>query len=296
MVLALVASAVLTASPAAQDYLPHRVFDTAARQFTDFEAMAAALSRADVVFVGEQHDDPNTHRLESALLQALGARRDGIVLSLEMFERDVQPQLNQFLAGDLTEEAFLKDSRPWPRYQTDYKALVDYAKEKGWPAIAANVPRPIAAEVAKSGREILDSKSDAEKAWFAADRQCPTGEDEYFQRFSEVMGGHAGVDMLQRYYDSQCLKDETMAESIVDAWRAAAGVPGPTRPLVIHYNGAFHSDFALGTASRVRRRLPDQGIAVVTMVPLDTIRDLDTVTPDDEDLARARFLIYTVKK
>ncbi len=296
VVLAAIFSATLAAAPAGQGYVPHRVFDTAARQFTDFEAMAAALTRADVVFVGEQHDDPNTHRLEAALLEALGARRDGVVLSLEMFERDVQPQLDQFLAGTVDEAAFLKDSRPWPRYATDYKALVDYAKTRGWPVVAANVPRPIASEVAKTGVQVLAGKPDAERPWFAGDRECPTGDDPYFIRFGEAMGGHAGVDVLQRYYDSQCLKDETMAESITRAWQAAAGVPGPTRPLVIHYNGAFHSDFGLGTVSRVRRRLPDQQLAVVTMIPVKDIRALDTITPDTEDLGRARFLVYTLGK
>jgi uncharacterized iron-regulated protein len=288
-------SAGLLAGPMAQGYVPHRVFDTAARQFTDFEAMAAALSRADVIFVGEQHDDPNTHRLEAALLQAIGARRDRVILSLEMFERDVQGDLDRFLAGDLGEADFLAEARPWPRYHTDYKALVDFARERQWPVVAANVPRPVASEVAKEGVAVLDTKPEAERAWFAADRDCPTGDDEYFRRFSEVMGGHAGVDVMQRYYDSQCLKDETMAEAIVGAWRTAAGVPGPTRPLVVHYNGAFHSDFGLGTALRVRRRLPDQQIAVITMVPLDDIAALDAVAPEGDDLRRARFLVYTVK-
>ncbi len=50
--------------PVVATYVPERVFDTRRRTFTDFEAMLADLARADVVLVGEQHDDPNTHRLE----------------------------------------------------------------------------------------------------------------------------------------------------------------------------------------------------------------------------------------
>src|SRR5437867_1595945 len=44
-------------------YVPHRVYDAKEKRFTDFEAMVADLSRADIVFIGEQHDDPSTHRL-----------------------------------------------------------------------------------------------------------------------------------------------------------------------------------------------------------------------------------------
>src|SRR5215204_5730295 len=66
-------------------YVPERVFDTRAGAFSDFELMLADLARADVVLVGEQHDDPNTHRLEAALLEGLLRRRAGVVVSLEMF-------------------------------------------------------------------------------------------------------------------------------------------------------------------------------------------------------------------
>lgn len=293
-VLAAILVAGLMASPLAQGYVPHRVFDTAAGQFTDFEAMAADLVKADVVFVGEQHDDPNTHRLERMVLEALAARKARVIVSLEMFERDGQKVLDEFQTGYLSEAGFLRVSRPWPRYGTDYKPLVDFAVERQWPVLAANVPRPIASEIAKTGIPILDGKSDAEKAWFAADRQCPVGEDEYYVRFKAVMGAHPSVDQLQKYYDSQCVKDETMAESIAKAWTTAS-TSGAAKPVVVHYNGAFHSDFGLGTASRTQRRLPNAKLVVITMMPLADLKALDAVKPEGEDLKRARYLVYTVK-
>jgi uncharacterized iron-regulated protein len=293
-VLAAVLAAGLVASPLAQGYVPFRVFDTAAGQFTDFEAMAADLVKADVVFVGEQHDDPNTHRLERMVLDALAARKARVIVSLEMFERDVQKPLDEFQAGYLSESGFLRVSRPWPRYASDYKPLVDFATERQWPVVAANIPRPLASEIAKTGIGVLAGKSAAEKAWFAADRQCPVGEDEYFVRFKAVMGAHPSMDQLQRYYDSQCAKDETMAESIARAWTAAS-TSGGARPTVVHYNGAFHSDFGLGTASRTQRRLPAAKVVVVTMLPLADLKALDSVRPEGEDLKRAHYLVYTVK-
>lgn len=293
--LAAILASGLVVGLSAQGYLPHRVFDTAARQFTDFEAMASDLAGADVVFVGEQHGDPNSHRLERLILEAVAARRDRVVLSLEMFERDVQARLDEFQAGYLSEAGFLRVSRPWPRYAGDYKPLVDFAIERRWPVVAANVPRPIASEVAKGGMAVLDGRSADEQAWMAADRQCPVG-DEYYERFKVAMGSHPSMDQLQRYYDSQCLKDETMAESIARAWTTAAGGGAGPRPLVIHYNGAFHSDFGLGTASRTQRRLPDARVAVVTLMPVANLAELGTVTPSDDDLRRARYLVYTTGK
>ncbi len=287
-------TAALAPAPA---YVPERVFDTRRKAFTDFEAMLADLARADVILVGEQHDDPNTHRLEAAILQGLLRRGLPATVSLEMFERDVQASLDGYLAGTMDEETFLKGTRPWPRYATDYRALVETARAHKWPVIAANVPRRLAADVAKAGSSALAKLTSDEPALVAKAVQCPL--DAYFERFSETMNAHPAPGSekktdeekrttTERYYLSQCLKDETMAESIVAAFDRQAGRPGP----IVHYNGSFHSDFGSGVAERVRRRLPGRRVAIVSMLP---VSDIDGVSPDGEDLQRAEYLVYTVK-
>ncbi|HSL21750.1 MAG TPA: ChaN family lipoprotein [Vicinamibacterales bacterium] len=275
-------------------YVPERVFDSRKKKFSDFEAMLSELARADVVFVGEQHDDRNTHRLEAALLEGLLRRRGRLTLSLEMFERDAQPALSQYLEGTLGEEEFLKQSRPWPRYASDYRPLLEFAKAHGWPVVAANVPRRLASQVAKEGLATIDKLSPQDRAYVAQSIECPA--DSYRKRFVETINQHPlpGSDKMspeerraldERFYQAQCIKDETMAEAIVAARNEG-------RDLVVHYNGAFHSDFAEGTASRVRRRLKDARVVVVSMLPVD---DLDALKPDKEDRKRADFLVYTLK-
>lgn len=288
-------------------YVPERVYDTRRKAFADLESMLADIANADVAFVGEQHDDLNTHRLEAAILDGLRRRGVPVTLSLEMFERDTQASLDSYLAGTIGEDEFLKTSRPWPRYATDYRALVEIAKAQGWPVIASNVPRRHASSVAKTGLSALDGLPAAERAFVAADLQCPL--DVYFDRFAESMSGHQGAgsgkptstsekppsgsspptadqrDNTERYYLSQCVKDETMAEAI------AAGFERHGRKLVVHVNGAFHSDFGLGTAERVRRRLNDRRVVVVSVLP---VKDLDAVAPAGDDLRRADYLLYTV--
>jgi uncharacterized iron-regulated protein len=288
-------------------YVPERVFDTRRGAFADLVVMIADLATADVILVGEQHDDPNTHRLEQAILEGFLRRRVRVIVSLEMFERDVQAAVDQYLAGSIPEEEFLKSSRPWPRYATDYRPLVELARGHGWPVVAANVPRRLAADVAKSGRAALDSLSAADRALAARDLLCP--QDAYFERFSEAMGGHATGTAKQppapggeppaqapnaveaateRYYWSQCVKDETMAESIAAAIDRRAEQKGP----VVHFTGAFHSDFGAGTAERTRRRLAGRRVVVVSILPVPS---LDGLAPSEEDLTRADFLLYTHK-
>jgi uncharacterized iron-regulated protein len=278
-------------------YVPERVYDSDRKRFSDFEAMLADLTHADVVFVGEQHDDPNTHRLEHAMLEGLARRRGAIILSLEMFERDVQPLLDQYLAGQISEEDFVRQSRPWPRYKTDYRPLVEFAKAHGWPVVAANVPRKYASEVSKAGMAYLTTVSDGERGFAAKEFQCPF--DRYFDRFAETMRAHPMPgdekksvaerrQTTERFYFAQCVKDETMAESIVDAYRRAAS----SRPIVVHFNGSFHSDYAQGTAGRVDRRLRGVNVKIVTMLPIES---LDPVRPSKNERKMADYLVYTVK-
>ena len=287
------------APPPAADYVPQRVFDTRRGAFIDFESMVAALAKADVVLVGEQHDDPNTHRLEYALVSGLKRRRVAPTVSLEMFERDVQEVIDRYLSGAITEEQLLQEARPWPRYATDYRPLVELAKSEGWPVVAANLPRRFASEIAKTGESSIGQLSSADRTLVARDLQCP--HDAYFDRFTSAMTDHspsgdgkpaAPTDeqraTTDRYYWAQCSKDETMAESIARASEARAGRPGP----VVHVNGAFHSDFGAGTAERTRRRLAGKTVTIVSILP---VSDLDTLAPAGDDLKRADFLVYTVK-
>jgi uncharacterized iron-regulated protein len=271
----------------------YRIFDARGRPVAGLSELARALRGADVVFVGEQHDDSVAHRFERELLEALARDPRPTTLSLEMFERDVQPALDAYLSGALSEREFLAASRPWPNYPEDYRPLVELARARGWPVVAGNVPRPLAAAVARGGLEALDSLPEAERRLAARESSCPR--DAYFQRFAREMrehsgshGPHGGADspqveaMIRRLFEAQCVKDETMAESI------AGAMAGGRR--VVHFGGAFHSDFGQGIPSRLLRRAPDAAVATVSLVPVAEVDDPRAVS---ERRGIADFLVLT---
>jgi uncharacterized iron-regulated protein len=264
-------------------YVPERVFDSKRKEFSDFEVMLADLARADAVFVGEQHDDPNTHRLELAIVDGLTRRGVPVIVAMEMFERDAQAALDRYASGAISEEDFLKAARPWPRYATDYRPVIEFAKAHELPIVASNVPRRIASAVSKTGMAAVDGLG-AERGLAARELDCPT-RGSYFDRFVKAMGGHAGAS--PNFYFAQCIKDETMGEAVADALGKATG-----RAVVVHINGAFHSDFAEGTAASARRRMPGKRVTVVSILPVE---DLDTQKPDKTERKRADYLVYTVK-
>src|SRR5262245_53877931 len=291
-------------------YIPHRVYKSGDKRFSDFEAMLFEISRADVALVGEQHDDPATHRIERAILEGLARRRGNVVVALEMFERDTQPKLDEYLAGRVNEEDFLRSARPWPRYMTDYRPLIEFARVHGWKVIASNTPRRIAVQVSREGLAAARPDSESERKLVASEISCPL--DDYFKRFAEVMSkGHPGPNQnqgddkqadkkqeeerpaaLERFYHAQCIKDETMAESIANVLGVQGTQPNAQGgPLVVHFNGAFHSDYRLGTASRVIRRAPKSNVKVISVVPVE---NLDAINVD-EYRKRGDYIIFTLK-
>ena len=272
-----------------------RVYDTKAAKFVSFQQMVDAAAKADVVYFGEQHDDPATHSAEAAVLAAIAAQRGEVTLTLEMFERDVQPLLDQYLAGTISEKNFLDGSRPWERYTTDYRPMVELARVHGWPVIAGNVPRRIASAVSRKGLAALDTMSKVERSYAAVENQCPKG-DEYYTKFAQTMTGHSAgggppsaadaqamARMTDLFYEAQCVKDETMAESIANA---LAKFPGQ---IVYQVDGAFHSDGGLGTASRVKRRVPAVKSVMLTGVP---VPDLMKADPKGH-AEKADYLLFT---
>ena len=277
-------------------YVPHRVYDVRAQRFTDFEAMAHALGQADVVLVGEQHDDPGTHRMEAAILNGLARRGRRVTVSLEMFERDVQGVVDGYLAGRLSEPDLLAQARPWPNYAADYRPLVETARQHGWPVIAANVPRRVASRVAREGLGAVATLPADERRWVATELNCPTSDDAYHAKFVAEMGAmpaHGAASpsdsaqgaMVRRFYEAQCVKDETMGEAVAAAAQALDGAG-----TVVHYNGAFHSDQGLGTAQRAASRLPGRRVVVVSAIPVDDLDVIDLSGVAD----RGDYLLFTL--
>ena len=222
-----------------------------------------------VLFFGEEHNDSVGHYLEKTIFEALHAKYStSVTLSMEMFERDVQPVLDRYLAGTISEKDFLAGSRPWDRYITDYRGMVELARIRGWPVVAANIPRRLASAVNKIGLPVLDTVNATERAYAAKDNSCP--KDAYYKKFVGEMTGHganAGPQMseasMDRIYQAQCAKDETMGESV-----AAALAKAGKGAIVMHVDGQFHSDGGMGTVERMRRRAPSAKTLILSAIPV----------------------------
>ncbi len=244
------------------------------------------IEDADVVFFGEFHDSSIVHKMEFAFLKKFYKHYPNVCVSMEMFERDVQHILDQYLDSMITEKQFIGNSRPWSNYKQDYSPIVEFAKLNRLPIIAANVPRHYASSVNKLGVEFLETIPEAEKEFVAKDIKINDGE--YRERFIKVMKMNMGTAMhsntsvtYDNIYAAQCLKDDTMAESIANYIKSNKGTK------VIHYNGDFHSNSHLGTAQKLKLLMPELKIIVISsqLIPKEQHEIKDRLAAGDYIIA-----------
>ncbi|HMO82150.1 MAG TPA: ChaN family lipoprotein [Pyrinomonadaceae bacterium] len=239
----------------------YSIFDAKGKPATFDDLMTAAAS-ADVLFLGEFHDDSVAHAFQFEVFEAaigrFGEKRK-VTLSLEMFERDVQVVLDEYLAGHITEDHFLRSSRPWGNYKADYRPLVELAREKKLEVIAANAPRRYVNMVSRLGKESVEKLSPEAKKWLPP---LPFGEpsEAYARKFNALMGrihepGQAPSTILY----SQTLWDASMAYWISESLKQNRG------SLVIHLNGGFHTESRLGTVEHLERYSPNARSVVITI-------------------------------
>ena len=252
---------------------------------------SARLADADVVFLGETHRHPGNHLAQMALFRALHQRRAETALSLEQFERDVQPVVDQYLAGEIGEATLRDKGRAWDNYPVSYRPLVEYAKANGLPVIAAEAPNMVVRCVGRQGPEFLETLPADKRHWAAAELFLNDGPyKDRFIAFATADGGHGEPsgdddqisDAVLRSFAAQVTRDDTMAESIVNHIESYPGSQ------VVHLNGSFHSAGFLGTAERVKWRRPDLEIAVVH--PIE-VSDMTAPTISEDDLDEGTFLL-----
>jgi uncharacterized iron-regulated protein len=222
--------------------------------------LASRLAEYDVIFVGELHGNPGAHRVQLEMLRHFSNDKRKLALATEQFERDVQTAMDNYLAGSIDEAEMLKTARPWPNH-ADYRPLVELCKAKGIHVIAGNIPRRLASRINKESPDAMETFSEEERAWTARELQASPGA--YRDNFMKAMGGMAGhAERLDNMYAAQCIKDDTMAESVADWMKANNGAR------VLHINGNFHSAGGLGVPEKLAALMPDLKIAMVTCVPL----------------------------
>jgi uncharacterized iron-regulated protein len=266
---------------AKSDKPAYRLFNSKGHS-VDYGDLLKAAKNADIVFFGEVHSNPICHWLELELTKDLyEIKKQNLVLAAEMFERDNQVLLNEYMSKMIRKKDFEAEAKLWKNYKTDYAPIVDFASEKGLKFIATNVPRRYAAIVNAKGFEGLDSLNALERALVAKLPIKFDPELECYKKMKEMMGDSPGHNS-DNVTKAQALKDATMAQFILKN--------GYDPYTVLHFNGSYHSDDHQGILYYINEinKKTDITLKIITIstVEQDTIEDLSK-----ENLGKGDFIL-----
>ncbi len=221
---------------------------------------------SDVVLFGELHNNPIAHWLQIELTQDLFEQAgQRLTLGAEMFETDNQLLLDEYLGGLIAERNFTAEAKLWSNYNTDYRPLVEFARENQLRFIATNVPRRYASLVNREGFEGLEQLDPAARALIPP---LPVPYDPELPGYKAMleMGGMPG-HTNENFPKAQAIKDATMAHFIYHNMTGGG--------IFLHFHGTYHSNNYEGIVWYLQQLSERMLIMTISTVEQDDISQLE---------------------
>jgi uncharacterized iron-regulated protein len=258
----------------------YKIYSVKSAKEVSLNDIAEDMKNYDVAFFGEEHNDSVIHYLENKLFETLyGKFNSNTTLSLEMFDRDVQPVMNEYLGGFIREKNLIKDARAWSNYK-DYKPMVEFAKTNKLDVICANAPTRYTNLAGRKGQNALKELSEQSKKYFAP-LPYDTASGKYYKKFMDLShdpGASSdtavkkappvsigGFNLLM----AQSLWDATMAYSISEYMKKNK------EKKIMMVNGRFHSDEGFAVATQLKKYRSKAKILIISAGSDDTFPNID---------------------
>ena len=173
----------------------------------------SAVDKADVVYVGETHDDPSHHEYELQLIRGLLGHKIQFAIGWEMFDETQQSSMEAWAAHRISLEELLAKTdfqKRWGTYSPVYEQILRTTERTNVRNLALNAPPELARKIARgeplTARETL---------------MLPSGFDVgsgAYKNFIALIGGHPGIQETdrRRYFEAQNAWDQTMASRIIE--------------------------------------------------------------------------------
>ncbi|MEN8247304.1 MAG: ChaN family lipoprotein [Bacteroidota bacterium] len=254
----------------AQDKPAYQLYNQKGK-ITKYDKMIIDLAESDMVFFGEYHQNPISHWLQIEMTKSFyEIKGDKLFLGAEMFENGNQLVLDEYLAGFYEEKKMLPElTQLWTNYKTDYKPLVEFAKDNNLRFIATNIPRRYASMINKKGIECLMDLSPEARAMIGPDLKDKFDTLVYAD-MKDAMGGHIPPNMLN-IQTAQAAKDATMAHFSLKNFNEG--------DFLFHFEGAYHSNYYRGIIWWINQYKPGYNIKSITTLDQS---EWDEMTDEDK--------------
>lgn len=186
---------------------------------------------ADVVYLGEKHDNPEHHQLQATVLENLLRRAARPAVVLEMVDEDEQPKLDALAHAKSVEEyrdALAWDTRGWPEF-TMYAPIFRVVIQHELHVIAGNAPKAVVKKIA------FGQADTAELAQYGLDVPLAAAAEKSLE--DELAASHCGMlppESLPAMALAQRARDFALARHARTAPKPAVG------PRAVVIAGAGH--------------------------------------------------------
>jgi uncharacterized iron-regulated protein len=239
--------------------LAGRIWQPAAARFVAPEAVAAALTAARFVLLGEKHDNADHHRIQAWLVAEMFAAGRRPAIAFEMFASNQQAALDAHLAAQPRNAAGIGAAlgwaeTGWPDWAL-YQPIAQAALDGGAALLAADLPRTLRRRLARDGVAALGVER---VAALGLDR--PLSEDLAGNLRRDIVESHCGQlpeSMIGPMATVMTARDAQMAEAL----RRGAALAGHDGAVLIAGKGHTRND--RGVPLHLRR-----GDAAATIVSL----------------------------
>lgn len=266
----------------AQDKQAYQLFKNNGKK-AKYDKMIKDLAKSDMVFFGEYHTNPISHWLQLEMSKSFyEIKGDKLFFGAEMFENGNQLVIDEYLKGFYKEDKMLAEiTQLWGNYNTDYRPLLEFAKEKKLRFIATNIPRRYASMINKKGMDALKELSPEALSMIGPDLEKyfdPTVKA--YAEMADMMGGHVPPNMLN-IQAAQASKDATMAHFSLQNYNSG--------DFLFHFEGSYHSNYEQGIIWWINKIQPGLKIKSIT-----TVTESEWLDMTDEEKANIANYIIVV--
>jgi uncharacterized iron-regulated protein len=210
----------------------------------------ASVEKADVIYVGETHDNPADHQYEKELVRELLKRGMRFAIGWEMFDETQQSAIDAWTSHSISLKEMLAKTRfqqDWGVYSAVYERILQIAGDARVPNIALNAAPDLVQKIARG-----TPLSAGEQA------MLPNGfvSNEYaYNNFLTMMGGHPGMSEAdrRRFFAAQNIWDQTMASRVLEFKRGNPGLKLVVLTGRGHVSGGFGIPFYVKQKSDLRQ-------------------------------------------
>ncbi len=244
-----------------------------------FRELLADLERVQIVYVGEQHTHSEHHKIQLQIIEAFHADDPDLSVGMEMFDTTYQPVLDEWSAGRLDEETFLKRVHWYANWKFDfdlYRDILTFVKDHRIRLVGLNIPFHLPAKIAIGG---IDSLSEDDRKHLPEQIDTENADHRAYVKSIFEMHHIKGRDDFETFYTAQCVWEDTMAEAIARHYNGS-------KMVVLAGNGHIYRKFGIPERAYQRTRVPFRTIYPAPVGSQVTLSEADYIWATAESRKR----------